>query len=138
MIPFGKAKKVRDGSDLTIVTYGALVQRSVLAANAIQEDKGISVEILDLRSLSPYDWEAIAESVRKTNRALVAYEDTRSFGYGAEIAARISDELFEWLDAPVRRVAAQDLWVPYHPDLENAMLPQTHDLVRAIEDLVTY
>ncbi|MGH9460637.1 MAG: transketolase C-terminal domain-containing protein, partial [Vicinamibacteria bacterium] len=138
MIPFGKAKKVRDGADLTIVTYGALVQRSILAANQIQEDKGISVEILDLRTLSPYDWEAISESVRKTNRALVAYEDTRSFGYGAEIASRISDELFEWLDAPVRRVAAKDLWVPYHPDLENAMLPQTHDLVRAIEDLVTY
>ena len=138
MIPFGKAKKVMNGADLTIVTYGALVQRSILAANKIQEDKGISVEILDLRSLSPYDWDAISESVKKTNRALVAYEDTRSFGYGAEIASRISDELFEWLDAPVRRVAAKDLWVPYHPDLENATLPQMHDLVRAIEDLVTY
>jgi len=138
MVPFGKAKTVRGGSDLTIVTYGALVQRSILAAKKVQEDKGVSVEILDLRSLSPYDWEAIAESVRKTNRALVAYEDTRSFGYGAEIAARISDELFEWLDAPVRRVAAKDMWVPYHPDLEDAMLPQTQDLMHAIEELVSY
>ncbi len=138
MIPFGKAKKVQDGSDLTIVTYGALVHRSTLAAKKIQEDKGISVEIIDLRSLSPYDWDAISESVKKTNRALVAYEDTRSFGYGAEIASRISDELFEWLDAPVRRVGAKDMWVPYHPDLEDAMLPQIHDLVQAIEELAGY
>ena len=138
MIPFGKAKKVQDGSDLTIVTYGALVHRSILAAKEIQEDKGISVEILDLRSLSPYDWDAISESVKKTSRALVVYEDTRSFGYGAEIASRISDELFEWLDAPVRRVGAKDMWVPYHPDLEDAMLPQIHDLVQAIEELAGY
>ena len=138
MIPFGKAKKVQGGSDLTLVTYGALVHRSVQACKKVQEDRAISVEILDLRSLSPYDWEGISESVKKTNRALVVYEDTRSFGYGAEIAARISDELFEWLDAPVRRVAAKDMWVPYHPDLEEAMLPQTHDLVRAIEELTSY
>jgi 2-oxoisovalerate dehydrogenase E1 component len=138
MIPFGKAKKVQEGSDLTVITYGALVLKTVLAAKKIGEEKGVSVEILDLRSLSPYDWEAIAESVKKTSRALVAYEDTRSFGYGAEIAARISDELFDWLDAPVRRVAAQDMWVPYHPDLEDAMLPQTQDLLQAMDELASY
>ena len=138
MIPFGKARKVQEGSDLTVITYGALVLKTVLAAKRIGEEKGVSVEILDLRSLSPYDWEAIAESVKKTSRALVAYEDTRSFGYGAEIAARISDELFDWLDAPVRRVAAQDMWVPYHPDLEDAMLPQTQDLLQAMDELASY
>ncbi len=137
MIPFGKARTVQEGSDLTVVTYGALVHRTVLAARKLRE-KGVSVEILDLRSLSPYDWEAIAESVKKTSRVLVAYEDTRSFGYGAEIASRISDELFDWLDAPVRRVAAKDLWVPYHPELERAMLPQTQDIVDAIEELAKY
>ena len=138
MIPFGKARKVQEGSDLTVITYGALVLKTVLAAKRIGEERGVSVEILDLRSLSPYDWEAIAESVKKTSRALVAYEDTRSFGYGAEIAARISDELFDWLDAPVRRVAAQDMWVPYHPDLEDAMLPQTQDLLQAMDELASY
>jgi len=138
MIPFGKARKVQEGSDLTVITYGALVLKTVLAAKRIGEEKGVSVEILDLRSLSPYDWEAIAESVKKTSRALVAYEDTRSFGYGAEIAARISDELFDCLDAPVRRVAAQDMWVPYHPDLEDAMLPQTQDLLQAMDELASY
>ena len=138
MIPFGRARKVQEGSDLTVITYGALVLKTVLAAKRIGEEKGVSVEILDLRSLSPCDWEAIAESVKKTSRALVAYEDTRSFGYGAEIAARISDELFDWLDAPVRRVAAQDMWVPYHPDLEDAMLPQTQDLLEAMDELASY
>ncbi|MEE9180284.1 MAG: transketolase C-terminal domain-containing protein, partial [Vicinamibacteria bacterium] len=137
MIPFGKASTVQEGTDLTVVTYGALVHRTVLAARKLRE-KGVSVEILDLRSLSPYDWEAIAESVKKTSRVLVAYEDTRSFGYGAEIASRISDELFDWLDAPVRRVAAQDLWVPYHLELERAMLPQTQDIIDAIEELAKY
>ena len=137
MIPFGKAKTVQEGTDLTVVTYGALVHRTVLAARKLRE-KGVSVEILDLRSLSPYDWEAIAESVEKTSRVLVAYEDTRSFGYGAEIASRISDELFDQLDAPVRRVAAQDLWVPYTPELEQAMLPQTQDIIDAIEELAKY
>lgn len=137
MIPFGKAKTVQEGTDLTVVTYGALVHRTVLAARKLRE-KGVSVEILDLRSLSPYDWEAIAESVKKTSRVLVAYEDTRSFGYGAEIASRISDELFDCLDAPVRRVAAQDLWVPYHLELERAMLPQTQDIIDTIEKLAKY
>ncbi len=137
MIPFGKARKVRDGSHLTVVTYGALVHRTELAARKAEAD-GISVEILDLRSLSPYDWEAIAESVQKTSRVLVAYEDTRTFGYGAEIAARIADELFDSLDAPVRRVAAKDAWVAYNPDLEDTILPQTEDVLEAILELARY
>ncbi len=137
MIPFGKARLVRPGEDLTLITYGALVHRSELAARKAAAD-GISVEILDLRSLAPYDWNAIRESVRRTNRALVAYEDTRSFGYGAEIAARIAEELFEDLDAPVRRVAARDTWVAYNPGLERAILPQPEDLESAIRQLADY
>ncbi len=137
MIPFGKAKRVREGSDLTIITYGALVHRSELAAKRA-EASGLSVEILDLRSLAPYDWEAISDSVKKTNRAIVAYEDTRSFGYGAEIASRISEELFDWLDAPVRRVAAKDTWIAYSPILEDVILPQTDDVSEAIEELAKY
>ena len=137
MIPFGKARRVQEGVDVTIVTYGALVHRSLLAAKQAAED-GISVEILDLRSLSPYDWDAIAASAHKTSRVIVAYEDTRSFGYGAEIAARISEELFDHLDAPVRRVGAEDCWVPYNPDLEGMVLPQTSDLFDAIHELVSY
>ena len=99
---------------------------------------GVSVEVIDLRSLSPYDWEAIAASVRKTNRVIVAYEDMRSWGYGAEIAARIADELFDHLDAPVRRVAATDTFCGYHPDLEDAILPQKDDILRSARDLVAY
>jgi 2-oxoisovalerate dehydrogenase E1 component len=137
MIPFGKAKLVREGSDLTIVTYGSLVNRSLQASRELEKE-GISPEILDLRSLQPYDWEFISASVKKTNRVLVAYEDCISWGYGAEIAARIADELFEFLDAPVRRVAAKDVYVPYHPILEDAMLPQVSDVVRAARDLVAY
>ena len=107
MIPFGKAKTVREGTDISIISYGALVQRSVVAAKEA-EKQGISVEIIDLRTVSPYDWNAIAESVKKTSRVIVAHEDSLSWGYGAEIAARISNELFDYLDAPVQRVAALD------------------------------
>lgn len=137
MIPFGKAKKVREGKDLTIVTYGALVQRSLVAAKQAEQE-GTSVEIIDLRSLVPYDWEAIVESVRKTNRVIVAHEDPLSFGYGAEIAARISDELFLDLDAPVRRVCALDTFVAYAPQLEDAILPQSSDVAKAIAELKAY
>ncbi len=137
-IPFGKARTVQSGTDLTVVTFGALVHRAELAARKALADEGISVEILDLRSLAPYDWDAIAASVRKTNRALVAYEDTRSFGYGAEIAARIADELFEDLDAPVRRAAAKDTWIAYNPALEAATLPQVEDLTAEIVRLAEY
>ncbi len=137
MIPFGKAKTVREGTDLTIITYGALVQRSVVAAKQA-EQQGISVEIIDLRSLSPYDWNAIVTSVMKTNRVIVAHEDSLSFGYGAEIAARISGELFEHLDAPVRRVAALDTFVAYAPQLEDVILPQSTDVASAITELHGY
>jgi 2-oxoisovalerate dehydrogenase E1 component len=136
-VPFGKARMVREGTDVTIITYGAVVHRAEVGSATLARE-GISAEILDLRSLSPYDWEAIAASVRKTSRAIVAYEDTRSWGYGAEIAARIADELFTDLDAPVRRVAATDTFVAYQPKLEDEILPQTNDIVRAARDLVAY
>jgi len=137
MIPFGKAKVVREGTDLTIFTYGALVQRSLIAAKHAANEE-ISVEVIDLRSLNPYDWGAIERSVRKTNRALVVYEDCVSWGYGAEIAARIADELFDQLDAPVKRVAALDCFVAYAPDVEDAILPQTDDVLEAIHHIAAY
>jgi 2-oxoisovalerate dehydrogenase E1 component len=137
LIPFGKAKKVREGSDVTIVTFGALVERSNQAAKRL-EQQGISVEIIDLRTLVPYDWEAIAESVKKTSRVIVAHEDPISYGYGAEIAARISNELFEYLDAPVRRVAATDTFVGYAPQLEDFILPQSEDVDKAVQELMKY
>jgi 2-oxoisovalerate dehydrogenase E1 component len=136
-IPFGKARMVREGTDVSIITYGAVVHRAEVAAAELSRD-GISAEVLDLRSLSPYDWDAIVATVGKTNRVLVAYEDTRSWGYGAEIAARIADELFDQLDAPVRRVAATDTFVAYQPKLEDAILPQTEDIVRAVRGLADY
>jgi 2-oxoisovalerate dehydrogenase E1 component len=137
MIPFGQAARRREGQHLTIVTYGALVQRALVAARQA-EAEGISTEVLDLRTLSPYDWEAIAASVRKTGRVIVAHEDSRSWGYGAEIAARIAEELFEFLDAPVRRIGALDTFVGYNPALENAILPQVADLLEAIRKLNRY
>jgi 2-oxoisovalerate dehydrogenase E1 component len=137
MIPFGKAKVVREGTDLTIITYGALVQRSLVAAKQAANEE-ISVEVIDLRSLNPYDWRAIERSVRKTNRALVVYEDCVSWGYGAEIAARIADELFDQLDAPVKRVAALDCFVAYAPDVEDAILPQSNDVLEAIHNIAAY
>src|SRR3989449_320307 len=138
MIPFGKAKLVREGVDLTIVTYGSLVVRAVQAAKQLEQQEGIRTEILDLRSLAPYDWELISASVKKTSRLLVLYEDCLSFGYGAEIAARVADELFDYLDAPVRRLAAKDVFVPYHPALEDAVLPQPADILRAAREVAKY
>jgi 2-oxoisovalerate dehydrogenase E1 component len=138
MVPFGKAKTVQEGTDLTVITYGAVVPRALQAAQKLQREQGISVEILDLRCLSPYDWEAISASVRKTNRVIVAYEDSLSWGYGAEIAARIADELFEYLDAPIRRVAALDTFVAYQPILEDAILPQASDLLEAMQALAEF
>jgi len=137
LIPFGKAKVVREGTDVTIVTYGALVQRSFEAAKRL-EKSGVSVELIDLRTLVPYDWERIAESVKKTNRVIVAHEDPISYGYGAEIAARIADELFEYLDAPVRRVGATDTFVGYAPQLEDFILPQIDDVEKAVRELMKY
>jgi 2-oxoisovalerate dehydrogenase E1 component len=136
-VPFGKARMVREGTDVSIITYGAVVHRAEVAAANLDRE-GVSAEIIDLRSLSPYDWDAIAATVRKTNRVLVAYEDCRSWGYGAEIAARIADELFGELDAPVRRVAATDTFVAYHPKLEDEILPQSEDIVAAVKDLLKY
>ncbi|HKU77439.1 MAG TPA: transketolase C-terminal domain-containing protein, partial [Pyrinomonadaceae bacterium] len=137
MIPFGKAKKVREGTDISIITYGALVQRSIVAAKQMEQE-GISVEIIDLRSLVPFDWNAIAETVKKNNRVIVAHEDSLSFGYGAEIAARITEELFEYLDAPVKRVCALDTFVAYAPQLEEEILPQASDVAKAISELKAY
>lgn len=137
-IPFGKANRVREGKHITLVTYGALVQRSLVAAKEVSQQHGIEVEILDLRTLNPYDWEAIAESVKKTNKAIVAHEDCLSWGYGAEIAARISDELFEYLDGPVRRIGATDTFVAYAPQVEDVQLPQVETLTKAILQLVAY
>jgi 2-oxoisovalerate dehydrogenase E1 component len=138
-IPFGRARLVKPGRSATLVTYGALVQKGLQAASQIERrDPEISIEILDLRSLAPYDWDAIRASVEKTSRVLIAHEDTISWGYGAEIAARIADELFDRLDAPVRRVGAQDTWVGYHPQLEAAILPQTETLAAALDKLLAY
>ncbi len=135
MIPFGKAAVVRPGTDVTMITYGAVVPRALQAAQRAETEHGIQTEVIDLRTLNPYDWEAIATSVKKTNRVIVAYEDMKSWGYGAEIAARIADELFEDLDAPVRRVASMDTFVAYQPALEDVILPQPEDMLQAIVDL---
>jgi 2-oxoisovalerate dehydrogenase E1 component len=138
MIPFGKAKVVRRGQDLSIITYGATVQRSLVAAKIAEEEYGLSVEVIDLRSLNPYDWNAICESVKKTNKVLIVHEDAISWGFGAEIAARIADELFEYLDGPVRRIAALDTFVAYCPDLEDEILPQVDDVLSGILELARY
>jgi 2-oxoisovalerate dehydrogenase E1 component len=138
MLPFGRANVVREGSDVTIVTFGALVYRSLVAARRLAEGDGLSVELIDLRTLAPYDWDTIAASVKKTGRVLVVQEDSLSWGYTAEIAARIADELFEWLDAPVKRVGATDTFVAYAPALENVILPQPQTIVDALRALVRY
>ena len=137
-IPFGKAKIVKLGESLTIVTYGALVQRALLATMQLEKQHGVSVEVIDLRSLAPYDWEAIRTSVKKTSRVLIAHEDMLSWGYGAEIAARIASELFSDLDAPVGRVGALDTWVAYNPGLEDEILPQVSTIVAEGERLLGF
>ena len=138
MVPFGKAKIVQPGTDLTVITYGAVVPRALQAAQKLEREHHIKVELIDLRCLNPFDWETIAASVQKTSRALVAYEDSLSWGYGAEIAARIASDLFEHLDAPVKRIAAKDTFVAYQPILEDAILLQTADLYRAIKELAEF
>ena len=137
-IPFGKAKIVKPGKDLTVITYGAVVPRALQAAQRMEREKGKDVEVIDLRSLAPYDWEAIAESVRKTSKVIVAHEDMLSWGYGAEIAARIGDELFHDLDGPVRRVGAMDTFVAYQPLLEDVILPQAEHLFQAMVELAAF
>jgi 2-oxoisovalerate dehydrogenase E1 component len=136
-IPFGKAAVRRDGIDVTVVTWGALVQRSLLAAQQAEKD-GISVRVMDLRTIIPYDWEGIAQAVRETNRLVIAHEDQLTCGFGAELAARAAGELFEYLDAPVRRVAALDTPVAYYPDLEEVILPQSADVLKAVQETAKY
>lgn len=138
MIPLGKARTVREGTDITVVTYGATVQRALVAANQIADEGGPSVEVIDLRSLSPWDHEAVYASVKKTNRVIVAYEDSLSWGYGAEIAARIADDCFAWLDAPVKRIASTDTFVGYAPSLEDATLPQISTFRDAYAELIAF
>jgi 2-oxoisovalerate dehydrogenase E1 component len=137
-IPFGKARIVNPGADLTVITYGALVPRTLQAVQRLEREQGVHAELVDLRCLNPFDWDTIASSVRKTNRVLVAHEDCLSWGYGAEISAQIADRLFEHLDAPIRRVAALDTYVAYQPELEDAILPQPDDLYRAMRELAEY
>ncbi|HET7459326.1 MAG TPA: dehydrogenase E1 component subunit alpha/beta [Gemmatimonadaceae bacterium] len=137
MIPFGKARVVREGAHVTVVTYGATVQRALAAANQVAE-QGIDVEVIDLRTLSPWDQETVYASVKKTSRVIVAYEDSISWGYGAEIAARIADDCFPWLDAPVKRVASTDTFVGYAPQLEDAILPQVETFRKAYEEIVKF
>jgi 2-oxoisovalerate dehydrogenase E1 component len=137
-IPFGKAKVVKPGKDLTVITYGAVVPRALQAAQRMERERGVDVEVIDLRSLTPFDWDAIADSVRKTSKVLVAHEDMLSWGYGAEIAARIGDELFHDLDAPVRRVGGMDTFVAYQPLLEDIILPQADRVFEAMSELAAF
>jgi 2-oxoisovalerate dehydrogenase E1 component len=138
MIPFGKAKVRREGSDITLVTCGALVKRSLDAAKIASEQHGIEIEVIDLRTVQPFDMERIADSVKKTNKVMVVHEDSLSWGIGSEIAARIADDLFEYLDGPVKRVASLDTWVAYAPGVENVILPQTPRIVDAVVELAAY
>jgi 2-oxoisovalerate dehydrogenase E1 component len=137
MVPFGKAAVRREGSDVVVFTWGALVQRSLLAAQQAEKD-GIGVMVVDLRTIVPFDWDAIAAAVKHTNRVVIAHEDQLTCGFGAELAARIADQLFEHLDAPVRRVAALDTPVAYYPALEEAILPQSADVLKAVRDVAHY
>jgi 2-oxoisovalerate dehydrogenase E1 component len=138
MIPFGKAKVVREGSDLTVVTCGALVKRSLDAAKQAESEHGISTEVIDLRTLAPLDMDRVAASVKKTGKVLVVHEDAVTYGIGAEIAARIADECFPWLDGPVKRIGAMDVWVAYAPRLEEVILPQTPDVLQGIVELARF
>jgi 2-oxoisovalerate dehydrogenase E1 component beta subunit len=138
LTPIGRARVAREGADLTVVTYSAMVFKALEAADQLDREDGLSVEVIDLRTLVPMDDETVVASVRKTNRVLVAHEDTRTGGFGAEVVARLNEQCFEWLDAPVRRVCAHDVPLPYAPTLEDYVLPQTADLVRACRWLAAY
>ncbi len=137
MIPLGKAAVRREGSNVVVITWGALVQRSLLAAQQAEKD-GISVMVIDLRTIAPFDWDAIAAAVKHTNRVVIAHEDQLTSGFGAELAARIADQLFEHLDAPIRRVAALDAPVAYAPVLEEVILPQSANVLKAIQEVARY
>ena len=135
--PIGSARIAREGKDLSIITYGATVWKSLEAADVLEED-GVSVEILDLRTLLPLDDDAILKTVKKTNKVLIVHEDTRTGGLAGEITARISERAFEWLDGPIMRVTAHDVPIPYAPTLEDFVLPQTDDIVKAARWLANY
>lgn len=137
LTPIGKARVARQGKDLTIVTYSAMVHKTLEAADQLSNE-GVSVEVLDLRTLLPIDDAAIVASVKKTNRVLIVHEDTRTGGMAGELSARINEQCFEWLDAPVRRVCAHDVPLPYAPTLEDFVLPQTDDIVKAARWMVGY
>jgi 2-oxoisovalerate dehydrogenase E1 component len=137
MIPFGKSAVKREGTDVTVVTWGALVQRSLLAAQQAEKE-GVSVKVIDLRTIMPFDWDAIADAVKATSRIVIAHEDQLTCGFGAELAARVSEHLFEYLDAPVRRVGALDTPVAYSPDLEEEILPGSADVLEAILQTARY
>ena len=136
-IPFARAAVKKEGRDVTVLTWGALVQRTILAAQQAERE-GIGVRVIDLRSLMPFDWDTISHAVRETSRVIVAHEDQLTCGFGAEIAARIADDLFEYLDAPVKRVAALDTPVAYAPVLEEAILPGSADVLAAIRAVAKY
>ena len=138
IVPIGKARVAREGKDVSIITYAATVWKALEAADVVEKEDGLSVEVIDLRSLAPLDDEAIFATVRKTNRVLVLHEDTRTGGIAGEITARINESCFEWLDAPVLRVTAHDIPLPYAPQLEDFVLPQTSDIVRAVRRLAGY
>ena len=137
MIPFGKAAVKRDGTDVTVVTWGALVQRSLLAAQQAEKE-GVSVKVIDLRTIMPFDWDAISDAVKDTSRIVIAHEDQLTCGFGAELAARVAEQLFEYLDAPVKRVGALDTPVAYSPDLEEEILPGSADVLAAILETARY
>jgi len=138
VVPIGKARLAREGKDVSIITYAATVWKALEAAELLEKEDGISVEVIDLRTLAPLDDEAIFATVRKTNRVLVLHEDTRTGGIAGEITARINESCFEWLDAPVLRVTAHDIPLPYAPQLEDFVLPQTSDIARAVRHLAAY
>jgi len=136
--PIGRARVAREGGDLSIVTYSAMVWKALEAAEQLEREDGLRVEVLDLRTLLPMDDAAILETVRKTNRVMIVHEDTRTGGVAGEIAARINESAFEWLDAPVLRVTATDTPIPYAPTLEDYVLPQTADIVAVARKLAGY
>jgi len=138
LTPIGQARIAREGKDVSVITWSAMVHKALEAAERVEREDGLSVEVLDLRTLAPMDDAAIVATVKKTNRVLIAHEDTRTGGVAGEITARINDLAFEWLDAPVKRVAAHDVPLPYAPTLEDFVLPQTDDLVRAVRWLAAY
>ena len=138
MIPFGKARVAKKGSDATVVAWGALVQKSIDAAKKFEEETGKSIEVIDLRTLAPFDMDAIKESLSKTNRILIAHEEQKTSGFAGEIAAKINEECFEHLDAPILRVASKDTHVAYNPGLEEVILPQTNDVYNELKKLLEY